>query len=127
MRAAVIDNTGDKLNLTLKSSQCGPNTSTSFLKSYFAEEEAIAHSHPGLPTYLLLCTVLLLIIGMLDIEGAPPKPKVNWATFEIGASVEATVKVVKDFGAVLTFDSPNVTGFAVKDQLPVWTWQQPQE
>lgn len=98
VRARVVDSTGDKLSLTLKPSQCGPNTSISFLQSYFKEEEAIASSKP---------------------EGAAPKPKVNWSAFEIGSSVEATIKILKDFGAVLTFADPNVTGFAVKDQIPV--------
>lgn len=97
VRARVVDSTGDKLSLTLKPSQCGPNTSISFLQSYFKEEEAIASSKP---------------------EGAAPKPKVNWSAFEIGSSVEATIKILKDFGAVLTFADPNVTGFAVKDQIP---------
>jgi predicted RNA-binding protein with RPS1 domain len=97
VRARVIDNTGEKLNLSLKPSQCGPNTSISFLQSYFKEEDTIANYKP---------------------EGTS-KPKANWSAFEIGSSIEATIKILKDFGAVLTFADPNVTGFAVKDQIPV--------
>jgi len=54
VRAYILDNTGNKISISLKPSQCGPNTSTLFLQTYFKEEEMIANFKPGPKTSMLI-------------------------------------------------------------------------
>ena len=95
VNAFVLSNDVDKIGLSLKQSLAA-SRDTLFLETFFEEERIISQAH-----------------------ARATGQTTDWKKYTVGSIVDATVAIVKDYGAILTLTDPAVKGFVVAEQAKV--------